>query len=357
MRFAFNGVLGDVLAHHLTLDMAGAKPSNKYRVYYYLRPWIPITLRQKLQRKIRRDCPPRWYVNSTFMEDWTQALRNGQYRSEGLDTIHPWPDGHRFAVALSHDVETEDGVRLVPALAEVENRLGLRSVWNFIPYKYKVDSGLLNELVAQGHEIGVHGYNHDGKLFLNERIFERRVPKINEALRAWKAVGFRAPMVHRNLVWQQSIDVLYDASCFDIDPFQAMPGGVGGVWPFLVGDFIELPYTLPQDHTLMVVLNESTARIWLDKLQVVKDLCGMSMVITHPDYLNTPKRLKIYQELLEHLANDDEGWKATPAEIASWWSKRDKSYVERLPDGSSAIRGPAADRGQLCSLKQLFNVC
>ena len=113
-------------------------------------------------------------------------------------------------------------------------------------------------------------------------------------------------MVHRNLAWLQSLNVEYDASCFDADPFQAMPGGVGGVWPFIAGRFVELPYTLPQDHTLFITLNERDGRIWEQKLEFIIRLGGMALLITHPDYLNSDNRIAAYRHLLEKTRRN--GW-------------------------------------------------
>src|SRR6185295_6616832 len=120
----------------------------------------------------------------------------------------------------THDVETAEGFNCVSAIADLEQQLGFRSSWNFVPHKYPIDLGLLRDLRDRGFEIGVHGYNHDGRLFASRTMFDRRAAAINAALKAWGAVGFRAPMVHRNLEWLQALDIEYDASCFDADPYQ-----------------------------------------------------------------------------------------------------------------------------------------
>ena len=105
-------------------------------------------------------------------------------------------------------------------------------------------------------------------------------------------------MVHRNLDWFQTLAAEYDASCFDIDPFQAMAGGVGGVWPFLVGKFVELPYTLPQDHTLFIALGDTTNSIWIRKLEYLRPLAGMALMLTHPDYLMDEHCVDAYRQFL-----------------------------------------------------------
>lgn len=349
-RFAFNGAVGKVLCQYFQRDAQQARLSTKFKLYYRLRPFIPIPLRHLLQRGRNRGlvAPERWYIPTDFEDDFQEAVQS----SPDTLAIHPWPDGFQVAAALTHDVETKVGVALVDKLAALEEQYGLRSAWNFIPYKYDVDSGLLANLKERGHEIGVHGYNHDGRLFESRRTFDRRTGPINRAIADYGSAGFRAPMVHRNLAWLQALDIDYDASCFDVDPFQAMPGGVGGVWPFFAGKFIALPYTLPQDHTLLLSLGETSPRIWIEKLAYVRSLAGMAMLVTHPDYLNAPWRLDVYREFLEHLAEQSECWNALPHQIASWWRQRDSLQIARS-NGSTQLVGPMAGRARIFSLGNL----
>jgi peptidoglycan/xylan/chitin deacetylase (PgdA/CDA1 family) len=310
----------DVFHRWLAADERVAKLSPAFRAYYMLRSLIPLSVRQLLQRTRHVETSERWYYPDAFMGALTGEVAALE---EGITTVHPWPDGHDFAFVLTHDVETADGMRNVLRIAELEEELGFRSSWNIVPYKYAVDRGLVRELVDRGFEIGVHGYNHDGRLFTSRRVFNARVPAINAAIESFGAVGFRAPMVHRNLEWLQALDVEYDASYFDVDPYQAMPGGIGSIWPFVAGRFVELPYTLPQDHTLFVALQERDGRIWRQKLAYLRSLSGMSLVITHPDYLDSEERIDIYRRFLLEARELAGMWRALPKEVASWWRVRD----------------------------------
>lgn len=299
--------------------MDHARLSRAFQWYYRVRSLIPIRVRQWLQARRTLDTAEdkQWYIPRAFM-DGLLAADPGV-----LAGIQPWPDGTRWALVLTHDVETSDGLRLVPQLSELEEELGFRSCWNIIPYKYPVDRGLIRDLRQRGFEIGVHGYNHDGRLFSSEHVFKKRSTAINRSLAEWNAVGFRAPMVHRNLDWiDKYLDIQYDASCFDIDPYQAMPGGVGSLWPFMFGQFVELPYTLPQDHTLFVALHETTDRIWREKTDFIRQHQGMGLLVTHPDYLHTPRLRDIYRGYLEHTLSLDDFWHVLPRDIARWWRKR-----------------------------------
>lgn len=358
LTFVFDGKPGEVLRRHFEQDAAGARLSAKFRLYYKLRPWIPIPMRQWLQRGRNQaiEAVSDWFVPSNFIHEFRRSVE-----SSTRLVVHPWPDDWQMAASLTHDVETQVGFGLIDSLAKIEEEHGLRSAWNIIPHKYKVDLGLLRDLQQRGHEIGVHGYNHDGRLFESKRLFDSRVTPINAALQRYAATGFRAPMVHRNLAWLQSLQVDYDASTFDVDPYQAMPGGVGGVWPFMAGKFVELPYTLPQDHTLLISLGETTPAIWIRKFECLRSLAGMAMLVTHPDYLDTPGRLRPYRDFLGYLAEQSDCWTTLPREIAAWWRIRDSLTVRaneppdiRVPSSirspGDGITGDQSERARLVSL-------
>lgn len=332
-------------------DAASAQLSMKFRVYYLLRPLIPIVLRQLLQRKRNTgmDIEPEWYLPKAFIEDFRKSIKSDLESFGDEAFIHPWPNRNRFATVLTHDVETSDGFATVDRLAKLEESKGFRSSWHFVPHKYPLDDGLLRDLVDRGHEVGIHGYNHDGKLFASKQVFQRRLPRINAAIQKYSATGFRAPMVHRNLDWIEKLDLEYDASCFDIDPFQAMPGGVGSIWPFFKGKMVELPYTLPQDHTLFVAMHEKSIDTWKNKIDFLREWSGMALSITHPDYLNTPFQLGLYERLLDHLQQFDDAWSALPCEVVSWWRDRNESEVR---DGQ--VTGPASVNGRATTYTELF---
>jgi peptidoglycan/xylan/chitin deacetylase (PgdA/CDA1 family) len=343
----------DVFREFLAADMRAARLSAAFRTYYRLRSLIPLPVRQLLQRHRPLTASSSWYLPEAFTEALVEELRGS---IGGITTIHPWPDGATFAFVPTHDVESSDGMRNISKIAALEEDLGFRSSWNIVPYKYPVDRGLVRDLRSRGFEIGVHGYNHDGKLFMSRRVFERRVPAINAALESFGAVGFRAPMVHRNLAWLQSLNVEYDASCFDADPFQAMPGGVGGVWPFIAGRFVELPYTLPQDHTLFISLQERDGRIWEQKLDYIAKLGGMALLITHPDYLDSGYRLAAYRNLLDKARGMTGMWHNLPNQVSAWWRQRDQSTLRSDPDGRWRIHGPAAGRARVANLRLMGEV-
>lgn len=353
-RFVFPGEIGDLLLEFLQADAAKAKLSMSFRLFYRLRPLIPIFLRQLLQRGRNQNLQVAedWFIPHEF----EQRLRGLLTTCPDRQVIHPWPDGFEMCAVLTHDVETEEGAGRVLEIAQLEEEFGFRSAWNFIPYKYPIDPVLLDELQARGHEVGMHGFNHDGRLFESRDTFRNRSGPINDVLRKFQCGGFRAPMVHRNLLWMQILDIDYDCSCFDTDPFQAMPGGVGGVWPFFAGKFVELPYTLPQDHTLFVALGQESTEVWIRKFQWLRRLSGMAMLVTHPDYLDTPSRLDTYRQFLSYLREQqDSCWMSLPREVSMWWRQRDGLEILQQSDSRSEVIGAAAERATSVTLADLFH--
>jgi hypothetical protein len=89
-----------------------------------------------------------------------------------------------------------------------------------------------------------------------------------------------------------ALDMDYCISTFDTDPFEPQPDGAKTIFPYWVQSstsnhgFVELPYTLPQDFTLFILLGEKTIDIWRQKLDWLAAHGGMALLNTHPDYMD-----------------------------------------------------------------------
>jgi peptidoglycan/xylan/chitin deacetylase (PgdA/CDA1 family) len=245
-----------------------------------------------------------------------------------------WPEDREFAFVLTHDVDTTRGQDRCLDLMMLEKAAGFRSSFNFVPQRYQVSALLRQELVDKGFEVGVHGLNHDGRLYSDLETFTHRAQLINGYIREWQAAGFRSPSMQHNLEWIHKLNIDYDASTFDTDPFEPQPDGMGTIFPFMVngdgtGGYVELPYTMPQDFTLFILMAENGIDIWKRKLEWVAEKGGMVLVNTHPDYMHfgdgqpgaEEYRVELYGRLLELVREKFEGryWHALPRELASWF--------------------------------------
>lgn len=245
-----------------------------------------------------------------------------------------WPEGKRFALVLTHDVDTARGAERCARLAELEESLGFRSSFNFVAERYKVPPELRSGLTNRGFEVGVHGLKHDGRYFESEKIFRERAARINHYLKEWQAVGFRTPSMLHRLDWISALDILYDASTFDTDPFEPQPDGVRTIFPFFVPGkeanrgFVELPYTLPQDFTLFVLMKCKTIEIWKKKVDWIAKNGGMVLINVHPDYMRFNGDGKsgetfpsaYYEDLLRYIRETYQGqyWHVLPRVMAEY---------------------------------------
>jgi peptidoglycan/xylan/chitin deacetylase (PgdA/CDA1 family) len=290
--------------------------STVQKIYYrVVRPFLPIRIRQWLQGRYTRaiECRPNF-----IWAELVDLLKQDEAAWEAF-AASLYPSGYRTAIVLTHDVETQRGYDFIPEVIALERAYGFHSSWNIVPFKYSVRSDIVDHITNTGNEIGIHGYNHDGTLYYSKGRFLWRAVRINEALERYGAVGFRSPQVHRNLTWLQELNVLYDASCFDYDPYQPFPGGTGAIWPFMAGKLVELPYTLPQDHVLFYMLGQRNITVWKEKCAWLTANHGMILSLTHPDYLMEKDHLRMYEDLLAHLKDISNAWHCLPREMARWY--------------------------------------
>jgi hypothetical protein len=109
------------------------------------------------------------------------------------------------------------------------------------------------------------------------------------------------------------------------------------LWPFQIGRFLELPYTLVQDFTLTDVLLETTPALWLQKLEFLERFNGMALLNTHPDYLRTEGRFELYADFLQQIRYRDNYWSALPRDAARWW--RERAEAEDVASLRGAVEG------------------
>jgi hypothetical protein len=89
-----------------------------------------------------------------------------------------------------------------------------------------------------------------------------------------------------------------------------------------IGTFVELPYTLVQDHTLTIALGRTTHEAWLAKVEFVARHTGMALRCAHPDYLRDMRRGSVYKRFLATMRERDDFWHALPRDVAAWWRHR-----------------------------------
>lgn len=296
-------------------------------LYYAVKPLVPRRLQIMIRRSIaahkRRSAKPVWPID---------------HRAGNAPPGWPgWPEQKRFALVLNHDVDTAKGHDQCGFLSDMEKALGFRSAFFFVPEGYRVSKEQRCRLRDDGFEVGVHGLSHDGKMFSSRKVFEERARRVNLYIKEWGARGFSSPSMHRNLEWMADLDIEYGVSTFDTDPFEPQPEGIHRIFPFWYQDspgrrgYVEIPYTLPQDHTLFVILREKNIQIWKDKLDWIIEKGGMALLNTHPDYMrfNGGKcsleeyPAEMYADLLNHIKSRYAGqyWQPVAGDMARFWKE------------------------------------
>ena len=166
-------------------------------------------------------------------------------------------------------------------------------------------------------------------------------------------MGFRSPAMHHNLDWIHDLNIEYDASTFDTDPFEPDSEGIETIFPFRVSGnssqkgYIELPYTLPQDFTLFVLMKEKNIDIWKRKLDWIARRGGMALLNTHPDYMNFSTKkmgieefpVSLYMEFLEHIKSEYEGqyWHVLPRDMARFWLNNNNPVISNYVENNLEI--------------------
>ena len=321
--------------------------STARRSYYRFRRLVPretqLVARRWFSRIQSKRRFPAWPVE-TALHDFYALLFElvGSLVSEPVPIIAPWPEGYSWAFVLTHDVETAAGCDSIAILRDIELDRDYRSSWNFVPRNHHAPlESTLRELRQTGFEVGVHGLRHDGRDISDH---EQRFPLLREYAQAWDAVGFRSPATLRDWNVMPRLELDYDSSYSDTAPYEPQPGGCCSWLPYLIEDLVELPITLPQDHTLFEILGGFDEQLWLEKATFLRDRGGMALVLTHPDYAENHDLVSAYRSLLVAFEDDASAWKALPRDVSSWWRERAASSLSRT-NGAWTIVGPAAEAG------------
>ena len=314
------------------------------RIYYQIKPYVPIRIllyaRRKYIRRLRRINEDIWPIDEKCAcppEGWKG-----------------WPEGKKFALVLTHDVESEKGIDRCHKLMELEKEIGFRSSFYFLTEEYNVNADLRRTLTRNGFEVGLHGLRHNGDLYNSRKVFLDQAARINRYLKEWRVAGFRSPAMHHNLEWILDLNVEYDSSTFDTDPFEPQPDGVGTIFPFRLQDqsgqkgYVELPYTLPQDHTLFILMKERDIDIWKRKLDWIVECGGMALFITHPDYMHFGSSrlgfkeypVRYYEDFLKYVQLNYEGqyWNVLPRDLTRFWNENYAMLAKPCPADTCEIK-------------------
>ena len=271
-----------------------------------------------------------------------------------------WPAGARAAACFTFDLDAESAILVehpeaaswldvmshqaygprtgVPRLLDLLDRQGIRATF-FVPgYTAERWPDVVRSIRDAGHEIGHHGYLHEGAHAADdEATEERHLLRGLDALErvtGTRPVGYRAPM------WELSYRLpgllarhgfRYDSGLMDSDQPYRLAAGPEPDAPTI----IELPahwslddwepYNyLPGITGSGVIASpaELLAR-WTLELEAIADAGGIFVLTNHPFISGRPSRAAALEELIRRAGEIDGLWIASAGEVAA--------HVETLP--------------------------
>ncbi|MEI5678490.1 polysaccharide deacetylase [Mesorhizobium sp. CGMCC 1.15528] len=256
-----------------------------------------------------------------------------------------WPGGAKCAVALSFDsdhdtFELRDGGKSISALSQghfgprqgiprirrlLENN-GIPATF-FVPaisaLHYPDEQGAL---VAEGHEIGLHGWIHERNTLLDEtteRDLQYRAADTLEQITGIRPVGIRTPswdFSENTLKITAEMGLLYDSSLMaDVDCYELLlhgePTGV-----------IELPVEWIRDDAAYLVMDRwgglrpqiaphDILQIFIKEFDAAYEEGGIFQLTMHPDIIGHRSRIWILKELIAHIRDRRDVWFGTHADV------------------------------------------
>ena len=326
------------------------------RMYYWVRPILPVIIRKYLQRVRLNGWSklqfPRWPVDRS-VDNLMRELMLVALKAKGLERIPFvwfWPEGASGCVLMTHDVETKAGRDFCSSLMDLDDKHGIKASFQVIPEeRYEVSQAFVDEIWERGFDVAVHDLNHDGLLFRSHNEFVSRARRINDYGKQFRATGFRSAVLYRKQPWYEHLQFEYDMSVPNVAHLDPQRGGCCTVMPFFIGDILEIPVTTTQDYTLFHILNDYSLDLWEQQIDLILKNNGLISFIVHPDYvIHTPER-KAYEKLLSYLSSlrDERNlWFPVPSEVNRWWRQRAQMrLVER--DGHLEIEGPGRERARI----------
>lgn len=227
-------------------------------------------------------------------------------------------------VLLSHDLDSAEGLtNLVRWFLDLEESVGARSTNYVVPCAFPLDHGLLEEVQARGHEVGVHGYDHSNTTaFANPAERRRRLEAAGPLRQRYGAAGYRAPSLLRTpgLLGDLAALYHYDSSIPTSGGLFPIPNnGCASARPFVVAGIAEVPLSMPRDGSLRF-LGYSPGQIvelWVDCARRIARSGGVVVILTHCErqFSGNPPMLAAYRRFLEFVAGSDQFAWSTPAEV------------------------------------------
>ncbi|MBI4619762.1 MAG: polysaccharide deacetylase family protein [Desulfobacterales bacterium] len=245
------------------------------------------------------------------VRDWDVIKLYQKLKSNLSTTGIKWANEKKGVVCITHDVDFVEGYDFVEELVGLEKKYNIRSTYNFlIKGRYRCERGLLQYIIDNGFEVGLHGYTHDIALsYRSPSIIRRDIEKALSEM-DFRVMGFRTPAlsISKNLLTVlKELNFKYDSSLASTSSYWQ---GVETCFPFRYPGMgiWEVPLCL-QDSTMFRdhSMNDE------DALQLIKKMIGgiievggVAVINLHPCILKN--RMDFYHRLLDYIKDQHQIW-------------------------------------------------
>lgn len=313
----------------------GRRPAAARLPFNYRRvPRVVRTALRDLMARRRADALeafPAWPVEPSAEIVRRIYLHARRVLDPDLEPAPFWPEGRRFALVLTHDVDSAEGLALAPELAQEEHDRGLSSCWFLVGRDYELAEGPLERLRETGGELALHDAHHDNRgAFLAPEVIARRLDSVRDQVERLGMRGFRSPSM---LVSEPLYDALekrfeWDSSVADT-ALLPVRGGCGTVFPSERGRLTVLPLTVPPDGQLVGrgMSPEEILAAWIAKAEWVRSTGGVAMLLTHPErgFTADSDMRAAHRSFLDWAAAQTDAWRVLPTQLADRWRDRTPS--------------------------------
>lgn len=282
---------------------------------------------------------------------------------------YTWPDGARCAAMLCFDVDGETTVlsedpelarrRTLMSQCEYGPRVGVPRLLGlldhlqapatfFIPgYIVEQHPKMVEAIVAQGHEIGLHGYLHEKLAYLSEPQEEDILGRTIEILTRFtgaKPRGFRAPWFEIN-PWTPELlvrhGVEYCASAMGDDvPYFHHNGLVEIPGQWLLEDWEQFAFSADPAWGFIPENCAKVYDLWWREFEAMHDF-GCCFVLTlHPWLSGRPSRVRLLEDIITAMRAKDGVWFARGHQIADYVRANPQARREvdfDVPKSASAL--------------------
>jgi len=291
----------------------------------------------------------------------------------------PWPNGARCAVAMTWDMDADsafnwynqetadnlvaaqswtryDPLIAIPRLVEQFKRRDLRLTF-FVPgwviEKYPAQIDLL---LANGHEIGLHGYLHErsneisqeDELYWFERGFAAYRKRIGNPPRGWRAPSFA--FSKHSLGYLLDAGIEYDSSLMGDDIPYALSEGRRTLLEFptdwTLDDFPHYAHNRDLGYRMPISAPQRAHEVFRSEFDAAWEFGALWISVWHPALSGRLARFKAALELLDYMQTRGDVWFARLDEVCDHvqmliatgrWAPRTETlpvYVSPLPEFS-----------------------